>query len=60
MAVTGEFNNDSERIMVLRETVKLLPAANFSLARRVIGFCVKVAENSHLNKMTPSNLGKNC
>jgi len=41
----------------MKEVVHSLPPANFAVAKRVIELCVKVASNSPINKMNPSNLG---
>ncbi|KAL6076864.1 Rho GTPase-activating protein 17 [Balamuthia mandrillaris] len=47
---------EAERVATIKRVVERLPPNNYSVARRIIEFCVKVAARSDVNRMPSSNL----
>lgn len=54
---TLEFADHTEKIAALNELVQRLPQANATLLKYLIGFLIKIINNSDVNKMTVRNVG---
>ncbi|KAF7545252.1 hypothetical protein G7Z17_g9325 [Cylindrodendrum hubeiense] len=54
---TTEITDRPEKMAALNELVQRLPQANATLLKYLIGFLIKIINNSDINKMTVRNVG---
>ncbi|KAL6403137.1 putative Rho-type GTPase-activating protein 2 [Ilyonectria robusta] len=54
---TTEITDRTEKMAALNELVQRLPQANGTLLKYLIGFLIKIINNSDINKMTVRNVG---